>query len=52
MSEFVFDVFDFIGIQRNRFPPLVTHVSIVKETRNVVRWKSTPAGPRNKRRGS
>ena len=42
-----------IEIQRNRFPRLVTHVSgIVEERRNVVRWRNTPAVPRNQRRGS
>lgn len=53
MSEFVFDVFGIIEIKRNRFSRLVMHVSgIVEERRNVVRWRNTPAGPRNQRRGS
>lgn len=53
MSEFVFDVFGIIEIKRNRFSRLVMHVSgIVEERRNVVRWRYTPAGPRNQRRGS
>ena len=49
----VFCVFGvIIEIQRNRFQRVVMHVSIVKEWRNVVRWKSTPASRRNKRRRS
>lgn len=53
MSEFVFDVFGIIEIKRNRFSRLVMHVSgIVEGRRNVFRWRNTPAGPRNQRRGS
>ena len=48
----VFYVFGVIEIQRNRFQRVVMHVSIVIERRNVVRWKSTPASRRNKRRRS
>ena len=46
----VFYVFGVIEIQRNRFQRVVMHVSIVKERRNVVRWKSTPTSRRNKHR--
>ena len=47
MSEFVLYVFDIIEIQENRFQCVVMHVSIVKERRNIVSWKSTPARARD-----
>ena len=52
MSESVLYVFGIIEIQQNRFQRVVIHVSIATERRNVVRWKSTPASRRNKRRQS
>ena len=52
MSEFVLYVFGILEIQQNRFQCVVMHVSIVKERRNIVRWKSTPASRRNKREQS
>ena len=50
MSPVRLYVFVVIEIQRNRFQRVVMHVSIVKERRNVVRWKSTPTSRRNKGR--
>ena len=50
MSKSILDVFSIIEIQWNRFQRVVMHVSIKR--RNVVRWKNTPAGRRNKRRQS